>query len=140
MIDESSLLPDIFQGECAYLSTPADMDLIKKLTEFDEWVQEHSRTSWNEYSISGTAVYPYFLTILAKAGIAFGWEFCCTEDMVYFAYNFPTEDTPVNLHHFTSNSKGKQLPYLSKAKRSVIESTSAANELLYTMGIKNGSN
>ena len=139
MIDESSLLPDVYQNECGYLSTPADMDLIKRLTEFDEWVQEHSVTGWDEYSVTGTDVYPYFLTLLIRAGIAFAWTYESTEDFAYFAYNFPTEDKPQNYEIFRTG-KRKGFARMSKKLRKQIESTSAANELLYTMGIKNGSN
>lgn len=138
MIDESSLLPNVHQVERGYLCTPADMDLVKNLTDFDEYIDPHTRTGWSEYSISAEEIYPYFLTQLAKAGIAFGWEYQHTEDMSYFAYNFPTEEQPVNLHHFSSIGKRKQLPYLNKTKRSDIETTSAANELLYQMGINYG--
>ena len=138
MIDESSLLPDVYLPQSGFLNTPVNMDIIKNLTDFDEWTQQHSRTHWDEYSISGYEVYPYFLTELAKLGLAFGWEYEHTEGMYHFAYNFPTEEQPVNLHHFNSLGKRKQLPYLNKTKRSDIETTSAANELLYQMGINYG--
>ena len=140
MIDESSLLPDVYLPQSGFLNTPVNMDIIKNLTDFDEWTQQHSRTLWDEYSISGYEVYPYFLTELAKLGLAFGWEYEHTEGMYHFAYNFPTEDKPINLVHYSSVGRRKTLPYLTRKMRKQIESTSAANELLYQLGIKNGSN
>ena len=138
MIDESSLLPDVYQVERGYLCTPADMDLVESLTDFDTYIDPHTRTGWSEYSISAEEMYPYFLTQLAKAGIAFGWEYQHTEDMSYFAYNFPTEDNFQNFGTFKTGDKRKNFPRLSKKTLNQIESTSAANELLYQMGIKNG--
>lgn len=137
MIDESSMFPEIYQIECGYLSTPADMDLVKNMTNFDEWVQEHSVTGWSEYSISGTDCYPIFLTQLVKMGIAFAWTYEHTEDFSYFAYNFPTEDKPVN-YEFFHTGRRKGFARMSKKYRNQIETTSAANELLYQLGIKNG--
>ena len=92
MIDESSLLPEIYQTESGYISSPASMDIIKNFTGFDEWVQEREDYDWGEYVISSSSVYPHYLTELAKAGIAFTWEYESTEDFSYYAYNFPTED------------------------------------------------
>ena len=138
MIDESSLLPDVYLAQSGFLNTPVNMDIIKNLTDFDEWTQQHSRTHWDEYSISGDEVYPYFLTELAKLGLAFGWEYEHTEGMYHFAYNFPTEDNFQNFGTFKTGDKRKNFPRLSKKTLNQIESTSAANELLYQMGIKNG--
>lgn len=140
MIDESSLLPEICSIECGYLSSPAQMDTLKNLTDFDEWVQAREDYGWEEYSNYTTFIYPYFLTEMAKLGIAFTWEYQHTEDFSYYAYNFPTEDKPVNLVQFKTGDKRKNFPRMSKKALSQIETTSAANELLYQMGIKNGSN
>lgn len=140
MIDNSSLLPEISQVETGYISSPASMDTLKAITDFDEWVQQHESYNWDEYSIYSSYIYPYLLTELARLGIAFTWEYQLTEDFSYYAYNFPTEDNPVNLVYFQTGNRRKNFPRLSKKVRQQIESTSAANELLYTMGIKNGSN
>ena len=140
MIDESSLLPEIYQTESGYISSPASMDIIKNFTDFDEWVQEREDYDWGEYVISSSSVYPHYLTELAKAGIAFTWEYEATEDFSYYAYNFPTEDKPINLVHFKTGDKRKNFPRMSKKNLRVIESTSAANELLITLGIENGLN
>ena len=138
MIDESSLLPDVYLAQSGFLNTPVNMDIIKNLTDFDEWTQQHSRTHWDVYCVSGEAVYPYFLTKLAKLGLAFGWEYEHAEGMYHFAYNFPTEDNFQNFGTFKTGDKRKNFPRLSKKTLNQIESTSAANELLYQMGIKNG--
>lgn len=132
--------PDPTEIMCGYLTTPANMHLVKKLISYDERIEANPRTSWDEYGVSGTSIYPHFLNILVDGGIAFGWEYMCTEDFSYFAYNYPTEDTPTGIHFFNSSGRRKQLPRITQAQRSAIETTSAANELLYTMGIKNGSN
>lgn len=140
MTDVSSLLPEIYRVENGYLSSPANMDLLKVGTNFDEWVQEREDYEWDEYAIGTLQVYPDFLDILANAGIAFTWEYQCTEDFSYYAYNFPTEDSPVNLVQFKTGDKRKGFPRMSKKKLNIIESTSAANELLFQLGIENGSN
>lgn len=140
MTDVSSLLPEIYAVENGYLSSPADEDLLKSVTEFDEWVQEREDYAWDEYVINSIYIYPDFLSRLANAGIAFTWQYECTEDFSYYAYNFPTEDSPVNLVHFKTGDKRKGFPRMSKKKLNIIESTSAANELLFQLGIENGSN
>ena len=140
MTDVSSLLPEIYAVENGYLSSPADEDLLKSVTEFDEWVQEREDYVWDEYVINSIYIYPDFLSSLAKAGIAFTWQYECTEDFSYYAYNFPTEDSPVNLVQFKTGEKRKGFPRMSKKKLNIIESTSAANELLFQLGIENGSN
>lgn len=140
MIDECSLLPEISEINTGYISSPADMDTIRRIADFDEWVQQREDYNWEEYSIYTSYIYPYLLTELARLGIAFTWEYQLTEDFSYYAYNFPTEDNPVNLVQFKTGNKRKNFPRLSKKARKQIETTSAANELLYIMGIKNGSN
>ena len=140
MTDVSSLLPEIYAVENGYLSSPADEDLLKSVTEFDEWVQEREDYMWDEYVINSIYIYPDFLSSLANAGIAFTWQYQCTEDFSYYAYNFPTEDSPVNLVQFKTGDKRKGFPRMSKKKLNIIESTSAANELLFQLGIENGSN
>lgn len=130
-------VPDI---NCGYLATPMQMDNVKELTDFDEWCQEHEHTGWDEYSISSSYVYPEILNTLIHLGLAFTWEYQFTEDFSYYAYNFPTEDNFQNFGTFRTGDKRKNFPRLSKKKLNQIESTSAANELLYQMGIKNGTN
>lgn len=140
MNNETNLLPYVYLIQRGFLNTPVNMDIIKDMTDFDEWTQEHTRTHWDEYSISCEEVYPSFLSKLAKLGLAFGWEYEHTEGMYHFAYNFPTEDKPTNLVHYSSVGRRKTLPYLTRKMRDQIETTSAANELLYILGIKNGTN
>lgn len=140
MIDLSNMLPHIPDENIAIIGSPASMDTMQAMTDYDEWVNTRDDYGWDEYSMYESYIYPYLLTEMAKAGIAFTWEYRLTEDFSYYAYNFPTEDNPVNLVHFKTGDKRKNFPRLSKKARQQIESTSAANELLYNMGIKNGSN
>lgn len=133
------MFEDVCDIVCGYLATPVDMDIIKELTDFDERSGNRCDTGWDEYTISGS-IYPIFLEQLVKMGVAFIWDFYLTEDFKYSAYNFPTEDNHQNYGSFKTGDRRKNVPRLSKKLLKQVESTSAANELLYTMGIKNGSN
>ena len=140
MFDESSLLPEVYAVDNGYISSPISIELLSRLVRYDDCVEVREDYRWIEYVINNSYIYPQFLTELAKAGIAFTWEFQHTEDFSYYAYNFPTEENPVNLTYFKTGDKRKGFPRMSKKKLNLIESTSAANELLYQLGIKNGSN
>lgn len=140
MTDQKPYIENVHDINCGYLATPMQMDNVKELTNFDEWCQEHEHTGWDEYSITSSFLYPGFLSTLISLGIAFTWEYQFTEDFSYYAYNFPTEDNFQNFGEFKTGDKRKNFPRLSKKTLNQIESTSAANELLYQMGIKNGTN
>lgn len=133
------MLKYIHEIVTGYLSTPVDMDTVKEITNFDDWVQTNETYGWDEYSV-GNGIYPEFLILLADKGLAFHWEYQLTEDFSYYAYNFPTEESKNNLFAFKTGDKHR-LPRISKKRLRSIESTSAANELvLLTLGNKNGSN
>lgn len=137
MHSNALLFPDICDINTGYISSPATMDTIKDLTDFDEWVLRRDDSDWDEYSVRN-CIYPEFLTKLVQLGIAFLWEYEFTEDFMYVAYNFPTEDKPENYGSFHTKERGKKLPRMTKKFLKQVETTSAANELLFTMGIKNG--
>lgn len=128
---------DIMQG---YLSTPLNLDVLVYLTKRPDDLHDDHPYGWQEYAYWGGQIYPEFLNTLAEAGIAFSWEFDCTEDFHYGAYNLPTVESPNNLIVWDSGTKRKSKPKLSKKAIAVITETSAANELLYILGIKHGSN
>ena len=140
MLQQKPHMEPVSDINCGYLATPMQMDNVKELTDFDDWCQEHEHTGWDEYSISSSDVYPVILNTLIRLGLAFTWEYQFTEDFSYYAYNFPTEDNFQNFGTFKTGDKRKNFPRLSKKTLNQIESTSAANELLYQMGIKNGTN
>ena len=126
------ILPEVIQINNGYLITPCSYDLINALLGVDEKYEDHP-WNWPEYAIWSTAqIYPKQLKHLADLVIAFGWEFVCTEDFSYYAYNFPTEDSKNNLITFKTG-KRKDLPHLTKKLRKQLEGTSAANELLYKL-------
>lgn len=134
-----SKLPEIMQIDHGYLITPCSYDLVNALLGIDECYDDHP-WGWAEYAIwSSEHIYPSQLVHLANLGIAFGWEYVCTEDFSYYAYNFPTEDSKNNLVTFKTG-KHKSLPRLTKKLRKQLEGTSAANELLYKLGHNNGTN
>ena len=138
MDDPLGYLPEPHQVECGYLASPASMDNIKVLADFDEWVQAREDYDWEEYSIATDYYYPWFLPLIARKGIAFTWQYQLSEDFSYYAYFFPTEDGEQNIVYFKTGDKRKSFPFLTKRKLNQIETTSAANELLYQLGIKNG--
>lgn len=127
---------DICQIMQGYLSTELKFDVIKAKFQTPDDVHEDHPYGWQEYAYWGCNTYPDFLNELAEAGIAFSWEFDCTEDFHYGAYNFPTEDSHNNLVIWDSRGKRKSKPSLSKKKLNQISEISAANELLYILGIK----
>ena len=133
------LFEDLCNINSGYLASPACMDLLKEVTDFDEWIITRDNPAWDEYRIE-TDIYPEFLTTLVHLGIAFIWEYDLTEDFQYVAYNFPTEDKPMNYGQFRTGERGKKLPRFTKKFLKETESTSAANELLYKLGHANGSN
>lgn len=134
-----SKLPQVIQIDHGYLITPCSYDLVNALLGIDKCYDDHA-WGWDEYAIwSSEHIYPNQLEYLAKLGIAFGWEFVCTEDFSYFAYNFPTEESKNNLITFKTGRR-KGLPRLPKKLRKQLEGPSAANELLYKLGHNNGTN
>lgn len=134
-----NVLPEVLQINNGYLITPCSYDMVNALLGIDECYGDHS-WGWAEYAIwSSEYIYPYQLDHLANLGITFGWEYVCTEDFSYYAYNFPTEDSKNNLVTFKTG-KRKGLPRLTKKLRKQLEDTSAANELLYKLGLNNGTN
>lgn len=134
---ELDILPDPIPIGHGYLITPLSQQTVEMHFSFNEIYGDHAY-KWPEYAIwDMDSIYPRELKILAEKGLAFLWEYICTEDFSYFAYNFPTEDKPNNLTFFKTG-KRKCAPKLSKKLRLQIEKTSAANELLYHLGIDNG--
>lgn len=123
-----------------YLATPASREVINKVFgSADDILHEHPY-GWYEGAYYCADIYPEALNALAEAGVAFSWEFDCTEDFHYGAYNFPTEDNLNNLVIWDSSTKRKGKPRLSRAALKKISDISATNELLLHLGIKNGSN
>lgn len=134
------LFDDVQQVNAGFLWSPAQQDLIDALTPTEVIHGDSLVMDWPPYTAFDCSVYPLFLSKLTNIGIAFVWEYEATEDFIYYAYNFPTEDNPSNFGHFKTGDKRKKVPFLSKKKRAEVESYSAAQELLYHLGIKNGSN
>ena len=96
---------------------------------------------WIEFSLWNSDIYQNFLEQLADMGITFAWEYELTEDYSYFAYNFPTIDKPNNLVQYRKDGRTKRIPRITKAKVKELEEISAANWLLFTIGVKsNGTN
>lgn len=126
----------------AYIATPLSMETLKSFLIIDVCLADHS-IGWTDYSIDDASledrVIPDAVYSMANKGLAFFWDFTLTTHDSYIAYNFPTEDCSNNLKIYKSNSR-RYIPKLSKKKRLEIEKTSAANELLYKLGIKNGTN
>lgn len=123
----------------AYIVTPASYDLLRGLFILGDQYGDHP-FSWNEYQADNVVrVVPPAVHRMAKLGLAFIWEYVLTSHDSYFAYNFPTEDSPNNLIIYKSNSR-RHGPKLSKKKRLETEKTSAANELLFKLGLQNGKN
>lgn len=125
-----------------YLVTPIKPDTIAHFADSgsDTDHDDHS-WGWPEYAYwleEDAVVYPAILKRLANAGLVFGWEYVCTEDFSYFAYNFPTEESKNNLVYFKTG-KRKNLPHLSKKNRKIYEDISIVNELLLRLGVPNGS-
>lgn len=127
----------VMQG---YLATPMNMDILRLFTYRPDDIHDDHPYGWSEYAYWGGDTYPEWLNEMATAGIAFSWEFDCTEDFHYGAYNFPTEDSPNNLVIWDSTMKRRAKPRKSKKFIKQVSDISAANELLYQLGIKNGSN
>lgn len=115
-------------------------ELLVELISYDQYVSEHGITNWKEFAVTNYPIYPTTLVRMADLGLAFTWEYMLTEDFSYYAYNFPTEDKPSNLVLFKTGSKRKSFPRLPKKVYEEISKQSAANELLYKLGIKNGTN
>lgn len=126
----------------AYLVTPVTEEILKGYLDVMYTDDGHS-IGWPEYDVETRELYdkviPHEVCLMAEAGLAFLWEFCLTNFDSYFAYNFPTEESPNNLVIYRSTSR-RRSPKLSKKKRVEIEKTSAANELLIKLGIQNGTN
>lgn len=116
-----------------YLITPMNQHRLQLFTDWDQVHDDHIWV-WPEYALWDTDVYPQFLEDLAKEGVAFGWEYMCTEDFSYFAYNFPTQESRNNLICYNSFGR-KRLPKLTKKLRLQYETESSINELLLTLGI-----
>lgn len=133
-------LPEIYEISSGYISTPMNSELLVELISYDQYVSEHGITSWKEFTVTNYPIYPTTLVRMADLGIAFTWEYMLTEDFSYYAYNFPTEDKPSNLVLFKTGSKRKSFPRLPKKVYEEISKQSAANELLYKLGISNGTN
>lgn len=131
-------LDDVSVQHQGYLLTPMLPKLLEEFTPWDDVIDSHE-WGWPEYVMYDSDVYPTFLEDLAKKGIAFGWEYECTEDFTYFAYNFPLEGRPFNLFKGKTGRR-KHLPRLTKKLRKQLETETHINELLYNIGIKNGSN
>lgn len=126
----------------AYIISPISYDLLKRLFDLGEKCEGHP-ILWDEYQVDNKEgldlVIPPTLHRVAQLGLAFIWEYALTSHDSYFAYNFPTEDSPNNLIIYKSNSR-RHGPKLSKKKRLETEKTSAANELLFKLGLQNGKN
>ena len=73
MLQQKPYVEPVSDINCGYLATPMQMDNVKKLTDFDDWCQEHEHTGWDEYSISSSDVYPVILNTLIRLGLAFTW-------------------------------------------------------------------
>ncbi|WAW11637.1 hypothetical protein nACB1_060 [Acinetobacter phage nACB1] len=129
------ILPHVQLVNSGYLVTPMNANRVKPFTLFDDTLPDHS-WGWPEYALWDSDVYPDFLSDLANKGIAFGWEFAVTEDISYFAYNFPTKESKNNLVWFNSTGRRKSLPRMTKKLRLELETESSINELLFTIGIK----
>lgn len=126
----------------AYIVSPMSYDLLKSFFTLGEKYEDHPFL-WDEYHVEdresmGTVI-PLTLQRVAELGLAFIWEYALTSHDSYFAYNFPTEDSPNNLTVYKSNSR-RHGPRLSKKMRLEVEKTSAANELLLKLGLQNGKN
>lgn len=131
---------DVHQAEVGFLWSPVGSTLIKNITPAEPLNSPTVVYGWYPYVVYDSSIYPLFLTKLVKLGIAFIWEYECTEDFYYYAYNFPTEENPNNYSYFKTGDRRKKIPHLFKKKLAEVESYSAAQELLYHLGIKNGSN
>lgn len=128
-------LQEIVVVNNGYLATPVEEEsLIQLGAMYDDVIENHDY-NWPEYAAWDANVYPDFLVMMAEHGLAFMWEYVLTEDFSYFAYNFPTEESPNNLVHFRTG-KRKKKPRVSKKLLKQYESTSAANELLFRLGTK----
>lgn len=124
-----------------YLVTPVKPETLNHFSDIhSDDIHEDHDWGWPEYSYwhEEDVVYPAMLKRLANAGLVFGWEFACTEDFSYYAYNFPTEESKNNLVYFKTG-KRKSLPHLSKKNRKIYEDISIVNELLLRLGVPNGS-
>lgn len=140
-MERREFIPAISENGTGYLSTPVTGMALRGVMNWDEKLPDREDTSWPEYSIYQSYAYPEALNELVKLGIAFTWEYEITEDFSYYAYNFPTESNPHNYGIFKTGDKRKKFPRLSNKQIKAIESTSAANWLLYTIGVKpNGTN
>lgn len=118
-----------------FLATPITEESLIALGVLHDDVLEDHDYAWLEYAAWDSNVYPDYLNEMAKQGLAFMWEYVLTEDFSYFAYNFPTEESPNNLVHYRTG-KRKTKPRVSKKLLKQYESTSAANELLFRLGTK----
>lgn len=132
-------LPHVSFINQGYLCTPVNPDVVNEIQNFNDRHFDHD-CGWSEYAYwEFSCVYPEFLNDYVRQGFPFIWEFAATEDLSYFAYYFPTEDSKTN-KGFYKTGRRKGPPKLSKKLRLECEKTSAANELLYTLGHKNGFN
>lgn len=136
MIQETQL-PHVYEITTGYLATPNEIDFIgfgSDLNSGDLSESEHDLTNWLEYVVVNCAIYPAFLELLIAKGIAFIWQYEFTEDFAYYAYNFPTEDKPVNSGHF-STLTNIDLATLLGDSLEAVNATSAANLLLSKLGV-----
>lgn len=123
----------------SYLCTPLTENQLVAYFDVDgvDNMEGHDY-GWNDYrvDVDDWSCYPDFLDKLVEAGIAFTWEYLCTEDMSYFAYNFPTEGKPQNYGTFNSRTKRKNFPRMSKKALKHTEQETYNNLLLLNIGIK----
>lgn len=139
---QKTIPPHIEVINNSYLTTSLDRQVVDIFFCTSD-THEDSPIGWPEYICEARSsdwlIYPRELVTLADMGIAFVWEYAMTSDLSYVAYNFPTEDSNNTLKWYKTNSK-RGLPRMTKKMRLELENITAANELLYKLGIKNGTN